>query len=133
MPDIIKAVELKPGFILIGEDPFAVNENGVLIQRIQTFFIERQAYITVPGTHAEQRLTYIDYLNQERENSGQSKLTLCEQDSILVDSVSIVIQFDDDTNKPFIGVRNDGDLSRALRGKDVLCKLFTEKNQVQIF
>ena len=133
MSEIIEAVELKPGFILIGADPFAVNENGVLIQRIQTFFIERQAYITVPGTHAEQRLTFVDYLNQERENRGQPKLTRSESDTIFVDAVSIVIQFDDETGKPYIGVRNDGDLSRAVRGRDVLCQLFTEENQVRIF
>ncbi len=133
MPDIINSTPFKkPGFILIGADPFAVNENGDLIQRIQTFFVDRQAYITVPGTHADQRLTFVDFLNQERENSGQPKLTSCECDSIFVDAVSIVIQFDDETGKPYIGVRNDGDLSRAVRGREVLCQIYPE-DLVRIF
>ena len=122
----------KPGFILIGADPFAVNKDGDLIQRIQTFFIGNQAYITVPGTHAEQRLTFIDYLNQERENCGLPKLTPCERDTILPDAVSIVIQFDDETGKPYIGIRNDGDLPRAVRGREILLQIFPE-DQVRIF
>ena len=123
---------IKPGFILIGADPFAVKENGDLIQRIQTFFVGRQAYITVPGTHADQRLTFIDYLNQERENNGQPKLTSSECDKVFVDAVSIVIQFDDETGNPYIGVRNDGDLSRAELGRQVLCQIYSE-DEVRIF
>ena len=134
MPNIIEAMPFKNSdFILIGADPFAVNENGCLIQSIQTFFVGHKAYITVPGTHADQRLTFTDYLNQEREKCGQPKLTHSECDAIYVDAVSIVIQFDDETGKPYIGVRNDGDMNRAVRGRDVLCQIFTEKNQVRIF
>lgn len=134
MQPIIEAVPFKKSdFILIGKDPFAVDENGVLIQRIQTFITGCHAYITISGTHAEQRESFIDYINQQRESSGQPKLTSCERVKILADSVSIVIQFDDETNKPYIGVRNDGDLSRAVHGRDVLCQIFPENNQVRVF
>lgn len=133
MPPLIEAQKFKHSdILLIGEDPLAVNENGELRQRIHTFFIDPKVYITTPGIHSMQRLVFIDYLNQERERSGQPKLKSCEERVIMDDSVAIVIQFDEETMEPFICVRNDGDEARANRARDVLCQAFPEY-QVRVF
>lgn len=119
-------------FILIGSDPLTVAPNGKWLCRIQTLFIERQAIITTPGVHADQRLLFIDYLNQQRELNGQAKLTKREEYNILSDAVAIVAQYDEVTNEPYIGIRTDSDPERAMRGREVLCKVIPPE-KVRIF
>ena len=112
------------GFLLMGEEPFAATDDGVLKQRIHTFFIGYRAYITLPGVHATQRLDFIDRLNNERREKGEPKLTSSETDAIMNDSVSIVVPIDPETNEPQIGIRLDGDNERAAKAAEMLSQIF---------
>lgn len=125
-PFIEAQVFKKTGFLLIGEDPFVLNEQGEIKNKIHTFFIGHQVYVTVPGIHSTQRELFIDYLNQERESSGQPKLTQCDAVVIKDDSVAIVINNDEKDGKPIILIRNDGNEARAKRAKEVLCEIYPE-------
>ena len=115
------------GFLLVGENPFAVSDDGVLKQRIQTFFIDHKAYITSPGIHATQRCDYFDVLNQQRVQNGEPKLTSLECDELTDNSVSLIVSLDPDTNEPFIGIRADGDVPRAIKAKSILSLFFPDE------
>lgn len=118
-------------FLLIGEDPFALNEQGKIKFGVHTFVIGYKVYITVPGIHSTQRELFIEYLNQERACKGQPKLTPCEADVIKDDAVAIAVQINKETGKPIIWVRNDCNEARAIRAREVLCQVFPE-DQVKI-
>ncbi len=115
------------GFLLVGENPFAVSDDGDLKQRIQTFFIEHKAYITRPGIHATQRCDYFDILNQQRVQNGEPNLTSHECDDLTDDSVSIIASLDPETDEPFIGIRADGDVPRAIKAKSILSLFFPDE------
>lgn len=118
-------------FLLIGEEPFALNEQGKIKFGVHTFFIGYKVYITIPGMHSTQRELFIDYLNQERASNGQPKLTSCEANDIKDDSVAIAVQINKKTGKPIIWVRNDCNEARAIRARKVLSEVFPE-DQIQI-
>ncbi len=115
------------GFFLVGENPFAVSDDGALKQRIQTFFIDHKAYITRPGIHATQRCDYFDILNQQRVQNGEPMLTSVECDELTDDSVSLIVSLDPDANEPFIGIRADGDVPRAIKAKSILSLFFPDE------
>lgn len=132
MQPFIEAQEFKKsGFHLIGEDPFALDDQGKIKNRIQTFFIKHKTYVTVPGIHSTQRELFIDYLNQGREACGLPKLPQRNADFIKDESVAIVIDIDEKDGKPIILIRNDGNEVRAKRAKEVLCEIFPE-DQIRI-
>ena len=103
-----------------------------MIQRVQTFFIGQKAYITVPGTHADQRLLFIDYLNQERARNQQPKLTSSECDDIMDDAVSIAVQVAPEAKDSVIAIRIDCNLPRAQRARKVLSAIIPEDQIVLV-
>lgn len=119
----------KNGFRLLGEEPFTVNPNGSM-QRIHTFFADYRVYITLPGTHADQRLSFIDFLNKERESEGKPQLTSSEGDEIMEEAVSIVIPFAS-IDKPIIQIREEGDFQRAMNAKKAI-SLFFPDDQIEL-
>lgn len=114
----------RAGFLLIGEEPFALTEDGALKQRIHTFFLSNRVYVTSPGVHATQRLDFVDHLNNERRAKGESKLTSSETNAIMNDSVSIVVPINPETNEPIIGIRIDDDKERAIAASELLSLVF---------
>lgn len=115
------------GFLLVGENPFVVSDDGSLKQQIQTFFIEHKAYITRPGIHMTQRYDYFDILNEQRAQNGEPKLTSQECDELIDDSVSLIVSFQPETGEPFIGIRADGDVPRAIKAKSILSLFFPDE------
>lgn len=59
---------------ILGEKPFARDEQGKLKSRIGTVFPRTKTLVTVPVMHAIQRREYIDHLNRERKKSGLNSL-----------------------------------------------------------
>lgn len=112
------------GFLLFGEDPSATTEDGVLRQRIHTFFLTNRAYVTLPGVHYTQRTAFVNHLNSERLRNGESELTSSECKTIENDAVSIVVPIDSETNEPFIGIRIDGEKERAAKAAEMLTPFF---------
>lgn len=115
------------GFLLVGENPFAVSDDGALKQQIQTFFLEHKAYITRPGTHMTQRYDYYDILDRQRVQNGEPKLTSHECEELTDDSVSLIVSLQPDTGEPFIGIRADGDVPRAIKAKSILSLFFPDE------
>lgn len=94
-------------FLLIGSEPFLVNDDGFLRQRVQTFFVRDKVLVTIPGFHAMQRDAYIDYLNSQRALNNEAPLSRQQVDELLIDGVALIILIDDD-GSPYFGVRRDG-------------------------
>lgn len=69
---------------IIGEKIFAKDAEGRLLSRIGTIFFRTPGLVTVRGSHAMQRLVWLQELAKERE------LTPVEEDAELADSVDLI-------------------------------------------
>jgi hypothetical protein len=67
----------------IGDDFSARDEAGELRVRIATVFPAARTIVTWPCTHAEQRIAYVDWLNQARQKEGKPPFTDEESDAEL--------------------------------------------------
>jgi hypothetical protein len=77
---------------IIGAAPFACDAQGRLISRIATIFPRRRTLVTLPGTHAWQRVSFCDYLNQERAQERLGPLTSDDEAAEYAQSVDLIIE-----------------------------------------
>ena len=79
----------KQQITLIGAPPLEVDDNGNLLSRIGTLFLNDRVLITLPGmTHAEQRLHYLKQLNENRKAQGEPAI----EPEYLDDSVDLIME-----------------------------------------
>jgi hypothetical protein len=76
----------------IGEDLTARDANGELRSRIATVFPHAKVVVTVPGTHADQRLAFIDWLNAARAEQGKPPLSEAEECAEMERSVDLFVE-----------------------------------------
>jgi hypothetical protein len=79
---------------LIGEDPLARDENGRSRVRIATVFPKTGTIVTVPGTHATQRIAYVDALNRDRIAGGLMPLSDSEEEQEWLKAVDLILEDD---------------------------------------
>jgi hypothetical protein len=79
---------------VIGEELLSRDENGRCRVRIATVFPRSSTIVTVPGTHATQRIAYVDALNNDRVASGVKPLTADQEEEEWLKAVDLVL--DDD-------------------------------------
>ena len=107
---------------VLGEELLAHDGNGRPRVRIATVFPRAETIVTLPGTHATQRLAYVDALNQERREKGLPPLTLDEEEQEWLNAVDLVI--DDDT----ILIRPDpADMQLAFAADELLQQITSKK------
>lgn len=82
-----------PPFIL-GEQPFARTPQGKLKCRIGTIFPREGVLVMLPGIHATQRQSYLDWVNVHRGTSGRPPLAPEEQTAIWNGAVDLVVEDD---------------------------------------
>lgn len=70
---------MNPAITILGDSPFAKNEQGKLKSRIATAFPRTRTLVTLPGIHATQRQAYLDWLNERRQASGREPLSRPEE------------------------------------------------------
>jgi hypothetical protein len=76
---------------IIGEHPFARDENNRLRSRIGTIFPRTRTLVTLPGIHATQRMAYTQALNTERQHSGLPRLSEEEEMAEWQQSVDLIM------------------------------------------
>jgi hypothetical protein len=79
---------------VIGEDLLARDEHNRPRVRIATAFPKTETIVTLPGTHATQRVAYVDALNRERSERGLAALTGAQEEQEWLGGVDLVL--DDD-------------------------------------
>jgi hypothetical protein len=79
---------------IIGEHPWSRDEQGHLTSHIATYFARTHVLVTLPGIHAEQRVAYFDWLNQQRKAEGGASLTSEEEEAECAQSVDLIIEKD---------------------------------------
>lgn len=110
----------------IGNHPLAKDENGLLISRIATIFLDDCTLITKSGmNHAAQQLFYISYINQERKERGIPPLTDFDQDAMLYNSVDLVMSGDN------ILIRPAADRIRQAMNADELLQQIVPKQNIR--
>jgi hypothetical protein len=77
---------------IIGEQLFACNEEGRLKSRVATVFPRRRVLVTIPGTHAWQRVAFSDYLNAQLEAAGAKPLSADEEVAEYMNSVDLILE-----------------------------------------
>lgn len=82
-----------PPFIL-GEHPFARTPQGKLKCRIGTIFPHEGVLVMLPGIHAMQRQSYLDWVNAHRRAAGRPALTPEERTAIWNGAVDLVVEDD---------------------------------------
>lgn len=108
---------------VIGEDLLARDEQNRPRVRIATVFPKTEVIVTVPGTHATQRLTYVDALNRERAERGLSALTDSQEEQEWFGGVDLVL--DDDA----ILIRPDPrNMNLAFEADELLQQITSKKN-----
>jgi hypothetical protein len=77
---------------IIGEPPFATDESGKLVSRIATVFPQHRVLVTVPGTHAWQRVIFGEHLNAQFIRDEGRSLSAEEEASEYLNSVDLIIE-----------------------------------------
>jgi hypothetical protein len=78
---------------IVGPHPFELDEEGQQKSRIGTIFPGFGVlYTNAPAVHALQRSRFIDRLNAERADKGESPLTAAEEHEVAIHSVDLVFE-----------------------------------------
>ena len=80
---------------IIGEHPFARDDQARLRSRIGTVFPRTRTLVTLPGIHATQRIAYVQALNADRRANSLPPLT--EEDEMVEWQQSVDLIIDRDT------------------------------------
>ncbi|HEY2588661.1 MAG TPA: hypothetical protein VGI81_23165 [Tepidisphaeraceae bacterium] len=108
---------------VIGEDLLARDELNRPRVRIATVFPETETIVTLPGTHATQRVAYVDALNRERAERGLTSLTNQQEEQEWLNGVDLVL--DDDA----ILIRPDPrNMPLAFEADELLQQITSKKN-----
>jgi hypothetical protein len=107
---------------VIGEDLLAHDEQGRSRVRIATVFPRTETIVTLAGTHATQRVAYVDALNQERAQSGRPPLSEDQEETEWLSAVDLIV--DDDA----ILIRPDPkDMPLAFAADELLQQVTSKK------
>lgn len=79
---------------VIGEDLFARDESNRPRVRIATVFPKTETLVTVPGTHATQRIAYVDALNCARAGLGEAAITERQEEQEWLNGVDLILEED---------------------------------------
>ncbi len=77
--------------IILGDHPFAKNEQGRLKSRIATVFLRTPGLVTLPGIHAMQRAAWVEELNRRRRGEGLADLTEAQAEMEWKESVDLIL------------------------------------------
>lgn len=77
---------------IIGEHPLEQAAPGTMQVRIGTIFPKAGCLVTLPGIHATQRMAYIQDLNHQRQQAGQTLLTDEEEANEWAQSVDLIME-----------------------------------------
>ena len=113
------------GITVIGEHPLAHDQHGHMKCRIGTLFLDRGVLVTIPGTHAFQRIHYIEMLNEERRSAGRPNLSEEELFAMMDRSVDLIM--DDGT----IEIRPDSENLCAAFEADEMLQGMVSKRQIK--
>jgi hypothetical protein len=106
----------------IGENLLSRDETGRLRVRIATVFPRSETIVTLPGTHATQRVAYVDTLNTCRAEGGLKPLTEVQEEAEWDKAVDLVL--DDDA----ILIRPDpSDMPIAFEADEMLQQFVSKK------
>ena len=100
---------------ILGDPPFARDENGKLKSQIGTIFPKSKYLVTERTIHAIQRQIYIDHLNRLREETGQPLLTREEELQEWEGAVDLIFEDDRILIRP-----NPGNMPLAFKADDLL-------------
>jgi hypothetical protein len=76
----------------IGGPLFECDSQGRLVSRVATIFPRRRVLVTLPGTHAWQRVAFCDYLNQQRVAEDAAPLTAEQEAAEYAASVDLIVE-----------------------------------------
>lgn len=108
---------------VIGEDLLARDEHNRPRVRIATVFPKTETIVTLPGTHATQRVAYVDALNRERGVQGLPCLSDPQEEQEWFGGVDVVL--DDDA----ILLRPDPrNMPLAFEADELLQQITSKKN-----
>lgn len=108
---------------VIGEDLLARDELNRPRVRIATVFPKTETIVTLPGTHATQRVAYVDALNHERAERGLAALSIQQEEQEWLGGVDLVL--DDDA----ILIRPDPqNMPLAFEADELLQQITSKKN-----
>lgn len=110
---------------LIGEDLLARDETNRPRVRIATVFPRAEVVVTVPGTHATQRIAFVDALNCARQDRGLAPLSDAQEEQEWLGGVDLVL--DDDA----ILIRPDPSNMELAFEADELLQQITSKKSVR--
>lgn len=79
---------------ILGAPPFEKEANGQLKSRIATIFPKHRVMVTVPGTHASQRVRFLEELNRRRLAAKFPPLSTDEEAAECAASVDLFIEPD---------------------------------------
>jgi hypothetical protein len=111
---------------VIGPHPCQRGEPQVQATRIGTLFPEYGVLITqTPGIHALQRLSFIDWLNEQRSKQGLRPLTSEEEEEVSASSVDLIFEPD------HILIRPDPERMDLACAADELLQVMVSKRQIK--
>lgn len=79
---------------ILGEHPLAKDATGRLLSRIGTIFPADRVLVTIPGTHATQRIIYCEAVNKDLTEKGLPKLTDAEESALWMNAVDLIMDSD---------------------------------------
>ncbi|HSU67784.1 MAG TPA: hypothetical protein VLJ39_12990, partial [Tepidisphaeraceae bacterium] len=107
---------------VIGEDIRARDDQGKPRVRIATVFPHSDTIVTLPGTHATQRVAYVDAVNRDRDQHRQPPLTEQQEEHEWMQSVDLIV--DDDA----ILIRPDPmNMQLAFQADELLQQIVSKK------
>ncbi len=80
--------------LILGEHPFARTPQGKLKCRIGTIFPHEGVLVMLPGIHATQRQSFVDWVDAHRRASGHPALSADERTAIWNGAVDLVVEDD---------------------------------------
>ena len=76
---------------LMGDHPFARDEQGRLRSRIATVFPAARVLVTLPGIHATQRMAYLETVQAEYQREHGEQLTERQRDAVWSSAVDLIV------------------------------------------
>lgn len=112
-----------PLFFILGPDPFSRRADGCLLHRIQTFYPDDNIIISEGACHAEQRLNYYDFLDQERASEQLERLSIDEREALTQRSIALIVSEDENSDVPIVYFRIEGNDDLVQEGMKLLAKI----------
>lgn len=109
---------------ILGDPPFAKDAKGKLKSRIGTIFPHSRTLVTLPGIHATQRRSYLDFRNEQRRKAGQEPLDLEREHLEWASAVDLIFE------EKAILIRADPDNMPLAFEADELLQMLAPKHRI---